>query len=158
LLIFSKVFKPALYFCAFFIIISCEDKISDISVTKEVSDEYYKLTLKISKDIVNLNESILVETNLERISEKDSLESSTKRMIIDAVAGTINGHSFSISSSITITIGDDIADYFKTSSSFIPDYSYDRTKDLYYNYKATGSISAAFENLQITIPVQLMVP
>ncbi|MEE8437140.1 MAG: hypothetical protein V3S22_02255, partial [Candidatus Neomarinimicrobiota bacterium] len=136
----------------------CEDKISDPSVSKKTSDAYFELTLTISNENVRLNESILVETRLERISAPDSLESSIKRMMIDAVGGTINGHSFSVSSSITVEIGDDSTDYFITLSSFIPSYSYDKAKEVYYNYMPMGSISAAFKNLQVTIPVQLIEP
>lgn len=146
--LFPRGVRSLFFICILLIFSGCEDKISDPSVSKEVSGQYFKLTLTISKENIRRNESILVETKLERISLSDSLDSSINKMMIDAVGGTINGHSFSIASNITVVIGDNIEDFFNTLSSFIPSIS----------YMPAGSISAAFNNLQVTIPVQILEP
>ncbi len=145
--------------CLAVLFLSCEDTFTDTVVTESTSDDYFTLTLTLSADNVRLDESIQINTELKRRVHKDSVDISvTLRMMVDAVGGTINGHNFSLASNITVSLADEKNVTFKTLSSFIPSSSYDKAKKEYYNYMSMGRVTTSFNNLNISIPVQLVKP
>ncbi len=150
----------AVIFTSFFLILfyGCEDVVVDTSVSKSVSNDNFSLILTISNDVVRLNESIRVDTELKRIVHADSLGYVLMKMSLDATGGVIDGHSFSSSSSITVSMDGEVNALFNTLSFFKPSYSYSSTKDEYSNYMPMGSISATFNDLILSIPIQMVEP
>lgn len=145
--------------CLAVLLSGCEDKFTDTEVSKSTSDDNFTLTLTLSADNVRLDESIQINTELKRRVHKDSVDVLvTLKMMVDAVGGIINGHTFSFGSNITVSLADEENVTFKTLSSFVPSSSYDKTKNEYYKYMTMGRITTSFNNLNISIPVQLVKP
>ena len=144
-----------------FVFISCEDS-DNIFVTEKVvtaNNAKFELTLKIDPDIAYLNSSTKVTATLTRLIPSDSLiDYVSMKMIMDAVGGTLDGHSFSIPSSITVSMKDSINSKFEALAFFSPSYSYSSTSDTYYNYKSNGHISASFDGMNLSLPIKMVVP
>ena len=148
---------------------SCSDTV--INTEKSVSDSNnnFKLTLTISDEIVRLNDSIKLTAIIERKVNKDSIDSYVSmKMILDAVGGTIDGHSFSSASNITVSMDALTGSQFQALAFFLPEYDYSATKydskgneikpEEYYNFMEKGQVSASFDNINVTIPVNMVEP
>ncbi len=78
------------------LVMSCGDTVIDTSKSTSNSNKEFKLTLTISDDIVRLNSSIKLTATVERKVHKDSISNYVSmKMMMDAVGGSIDGHSFS---------------------------------------------------------------
>ena len=148
---------------------ACGDMV--INTEKSVSDSNndFKLTLTISDEIVRLNDSIKLTAIIERKVNKDSIDSYVSmKMILDAVGGTIDGHSFSSASNISVSMDDLTGSQFQALAFFLPEYDYSATKydskgneikpEEYYNFMEKGQVSASFDNINVTIPVNMVEP
>ena len=148
---------------------ACGDTV--INTEKSVSDSNndFKLTLTISDEIVRLNDSIKLTAIIERKVNKDSIDSYVSmKMILDAVGGTIDGHSFSSASNISVSMDDLTGSQFQALAFFLPEYDYSATKydskgneikpEEYYNFMEKGQVSASFDNINVTIPVNMVEP
>ena len=148
---------------------SCGDTV--INTEKFVSDsnDDFKLTLTVSDEIVRLNDSIKLTAFVERKVHKDSIDGYVSmKMIIDAVGGTIDGHSFSSASNISVSMDDLTGSQFQALAFFLPEYDYSATKydskgneikpEEYYNFMEKGQVSASFDNINVTIPVNMVEP
>jgi hypothetical protein len=155
---------------------ACGDMV--INTEKSVSDSNndFKLTLTISDDIVDLNSSIKVTAVVERKVHMDSINGYiAMSMKMDAVGGKIDGQNFtSVSStstspaSITVSIDKEVGSKFEALAFFLPSYSYSATKydtkgnlikpEEYYNFMERGQVSASFDNINVTIPVNMVEP
>lgn len=145
--------------CLVGFLLGCEDKPVNTQISKSVRDDNFTLSLTLSAENVRLNESIQINTELKRLKHKDSINVAvTLRMQVDAVGGIINGHSFSIGSNILVILADEENVEFTTLSSFVPSSTYDKIKKEYYNYMPMGRVTVSFNNLNISIPVQLLEP
>ena len=148
---------------------ACGDTV--INTEKSVSDSNndFKLTLTISDEIVRLNDSIKLTAIIERKVNKDSIDSYVSmKMILDAVGGTIDGHSFSSASNISVSMDDLTGSQFQALAFFLPEYDYSATKydskgneikpEEYYNFMEKGLVSASFDNINVTSPVNMVEP
>jgi hypothetical protein len=96
-------------------------------------------------------------------------------MKMDAVGGKIDGQNFtSVSStstspaSIIVSIDKEVGSKFEALAFFLPSYSYSATKydtkgnlikpEEYYNFMEKGQVSASFDNINVTIPVNMVEP
>jgi len=151
----KKVILAGLALC----LVSCDDKIVDTKKSDSKSNNDFKLTLTISDDIIRLDDSIKITAEVKRKVHKDSINSSvTMKMIIDAVGGNIDGHSFSLASSITVSMDDEPEATFQALAFFLPDFKYSTSKKEYYDYMEKGHISATFDGISVTMPVSMVVP
>ena len=161
--------KKVVIFGLTLLFFSCGDTI--INTEKSVSDSNndFKLTLTISDEIVRLNDSIKLTAIIERKVNKDSIDSYVSmKMILDAVGGTIDGHSFSSASNISVSMDDLTGSQFQALAFFLPEYDYSATKydskgneikpEEYYNFMEKGQVSASFDNINVTIPVNMVEP
>ena len=99
------------------------------------------------------------------------------QMKMDAVGGKIDGQNFtSVSSTstspasinIAIYIDKEVGSQFELLAFFLPSYSYSATKydtkgnlikpEEYYNFMKRGQVSASFDNINVTIPVNMVKP
>ena len=138
---------------------ACGDTV--INTEKSVSDSNndFKLTLTISDEIVRLNDSIKLTAFVERKVHKDSIDGYVSmKMIIDAVGGTIDGHSFSSASNITVSMDDLTGSPFQALAFFLPKYSYNSSQKEYYSYMEKGHVSASFDGLFVSIPISMVEP
>ena len=153
-------------------LISCGDKAFDTKKSDSGSNNDFILTLTISDDIVYLNSSIKVTAVIERMVDGTSI---TDKMMMDAVGGKIDGQNFtSVSStsntpaSITVSMDKEAWSQFEALAFFLPSYSYSTTKydtkgnlikpEEYYNFMKRGQVSASFDNINVTIPVNMVKP
>ena len=151
----KKVVLTGLALC----LISCSDKVLDTKQSDSGSNNDFNLTLTISDDIVYLNSSIKVTAVVERKVHKDSIDGYVSmKMMMDAVGGSIDGHSFSTSSSITVSMDESVGSKFEALAFFLPTYSYNTSKKEYYNFMEKGQVSASFDNINVTIPVNMVEP
>tara|TARA_B000000475_G_scaffold272148_1_gene272184 strand:+ start:6820 stop:7302 length:483 start_codon:yes stop_codon:yes gene_type:complete len=143
-----------------FISISCEDN-NNILVTEKVvnmNNGKFQLTLKIDPDLAYLNSSTKVTATITRQTHKDSLaDYVSMKMIMDAVGGTLDGHSFSLASNIVVSMKDSVSSTFEALAFFTPSYSYSTTSG-YYNYKSNGHVSASFDGMNLSLPIKMVVP
>ena len=140
------------------LVMSCGDTVIDTSKSTSNSNKEFKLTLKISDDIVRLNSSIKLTATVERKVHKDSISNYVSmKMMMDAVGGSIDGHSFTTSSSITVAIDSDQGATFEALAFFNPSSSYS-TSQGYYNYKENGHVSASFDGINVSMPIKMVVP
>ena len=147
----KKVVLTGLALC----LISCSDKVLDTKQSDSGSNNDFNLTLTISDDIVYLNSSIKVTAVIKRKIDGTSI---TENMMMDAVGGSIDGHSFSTSSSITVSMDESVGSQFEALAFFLPTYSYNTSKKEYYNFMGKGQVSASFDNINVTIPVNMVEP
>ena len=124
--------------------ISCGDKVINTEKSSTVSNNNFILTLTISDDIVRLNDSVKLTATVERKVHKDSIDAFVSmKMMMDAVGGTIDGHSFSSSSNITVTMDSEVGSSFEALAIFYPSSSYSSSQG-YYNYKENGHVSVFY--------------
>ena len=154
----KKVVLTGLALC----LISCSDKVLDTKQSDSGSNNDFTLTLTISDDIVYLNSSIKVTAVIERRVDGTSI---TDKMMMDAVGGKIDGQNFtSVSSTstipakITVLMDNEVGSKFEALAFFLPSYSYSSTKKEYSNYMQKGQVSASFDNINVTIPVNMVEP
>ena len=155
---------------------ACGDTV--INTEKSVSDSNndFKLTLTISDDIVRLNSTIKVTAVVERKVHIDLINGYVSMsMKMDAIGGKIDGQNFtSVSStsttpaSITVSIDKEVGSKFEALAFFLPSYSYSTSKydskgnkikpEEYYDFMEIGQVSASFDNINVTIPVNMVEP
>ncbi|CUV09351.1 hypothetical protein MGWOODY_Mmi635 [hydrothermal vent metagenome] len=142
--------------------ISCSDKVLDTKQSDSGSNNDFTPTLTISDDIVYLNSSIKVTAVIERRGDGTSI---TDKKMMDAVGGKIDGQNFtSVSSTstipakITVSMDNEVGSKFEALAFFLPSYSYSSTKKEYSNYMQKGQVSASFDNINVTIPVNMVEP
>ena len=139
---------------------SCEDN-NNILVTEKVvnmNNGKFDLTLKIDPDLAYLNSSTKVTATITRQVHKDSIaDYVSMKMIMDAVGGSIDGHSFSLASNIVVSMKDSVSSSFEALAFFTPTYSYSTTSG-YYNYKSNGHVSASFDGMNLSLPIKMVVP
>ena len=158
--------KNILYFIIGLLSISCSDDILEPEKKDTAENENFILTLRIDPDIVYLNSVSKVTVNLDRKVHKDSLSSPiTMLMKMDAVGGTLDMHSYGISSSssFSVSISDEVSvqedSQFEVLASFVPSSTYSTSSGgYYYNYKENGLITASFNGLNVSLPIKLVVP
>ena len=168
----KKVVLTGLALC----LISCSDKVLDTKQSDSGSNNDFTLTLTISDNIVYLNSSIKVTAVVERKVHMDSINGYVPmQMKMDAVGGKIDGQNFtSVSStsttpaSITVSIDKEVGSKFEALAFFLPSYSYSTSKydskgnkikpEEYYDFMEIGQVSASFDNINVTIPVNMVEP
>jgi len=158
----KKVVLTGLALC----LISCSDKVLDTQQSDSGSNNDFTLTLTISDNIVYLNSSIKVTAVVERKVHKDSIDGYVSmQMKMDAVGGKIDGQNFtSVSSTstspatITVSMDNEAGSKFEALAFFLPTYSYNTSKKEYYNFMERGQVSASFDNINVTIPVNMVEP
>ena len=140
------------------LVMSCGDTVIDTSKSTSNSNKEFKLTLTISDDIVRLNSSIKLTATVERKVHKDSISNYVSmKMMMDAVGGSVDGHSFTSPSSITVAMDSDQGATFEALAFFNPSASYS-TSQGYYNYKENGHVSASFDGINVSMPIKMVVP
>lgn len=169
LFIYQRLMKKVVLTGLALCLISCSDKVLDTKQSDSGSNNDFTLTLTISDDIVYLNSSIKVTAVIERRVDGTSI---TDKMMMDAVGGKIDGQNFtSVSSTstipakITVSMDNEVGSKFEALAFFLPSYSYSTTKDValydtkeYSNYMQKGQVSASFDNINVTIPVNMVEP
>ena len=176
LFIYQRLMKKVVLAGLALCLISCGDKVLETKKSDSGSNNEFTLTLTISDDIVYLNSSIKVTAVVERKVHYDSLDGYINMfMKMDAVGGKIDGQNFtSVSStstspaSITVLIDKEVGSKFEALAFFLPSYSYSATKydtkgnlikpEEYYNFMEKGHVSASFDNINVTIPVNMVEP
>ena len=176
LFIYQRLIKTVVLTGLAICLISCGDKVLDTKQSNSGSNNDFILTLTISDDIVYLNSSIKVTAVVERKIHYDSLDGYVNmKIMMDAVGGKIDGQNFtSVSStstlpaSITVSIDKEVGSKFEVLAFFLPSYSYSATKydtkgnlikpEEYYNFMKRGQVSASFDNINVTIPVNMVKP
>ena len=152
--------KLSLIITLLFMSASCEDN-NNILVTEKVvsmSNGKFDLTLKIDPDLAYLNSSTKVTATITRQVHKDSItDYVSMNMIMDAVGGSIDGHSFSLANNIVVSMKDSVSSTFEALAFFTPTYSYSTTSG-YYNYKSNGHVSASFDGMNLSLPIKMVVP
>ncbi len=176
LFIYQRLMKTVVLTGLALCLISCGDKVLETKKSVSGSNNEFTLTLTISDDIVYLNSSIKVTAVVERKVHYDSLDGYINMfMKMDAVGGKIDGQNFtSVSStstspaSIIVSIDKEVGSKFEALAFFLPSYSYSATKydtkgnlikpEEYYNFMEKGQVSASFDNINVTIPVNMVEP
>ncbi len=176
LFIYQRLMKTVVLTGLALCLISCGDKVLETKKSDSGSNNEFTLTLTISDDIVYLNSSIKVTAVVERKVHKDSINGFINMfMKMDAVGGKIDGQNFtSVSStstspaSIIVSIDKEVGSKFEALAFFLPSYSYSATKydtkgnlikpEEYYNFMEKGQVSASFDNINVTIPVNMVEP
>ena len=162
LFIYQRLMKKVVLTGLALCLISCSDKVLDTKQSDSGSNNDFTLTLTISDDIVYLNSSIKITAVIERRVDGTSIPGV---MMMDAVGGKIDGQNFtSVSSSsnapakITVSMDNEAGSKFEALAFFLPDYSYSTTKEEYSNYMQKGQVSASFDNINVTLPVNMVEP
>ena len=176
LFIYQRLIKTVVLTGLAICLISCGDKVLETKKSDSGSNNEFTLTLTISDDIVYLNSSIKVTAVVERKVHYDSLDGYINMfMRMDAVGGKIDGQNFTSASStstspasITVSIDKEVGSKFEALAFFLPSYSYSATKydtkgnlikpEEYYNFMEKGQVSASFDNINVTIPVNMVEP
>ena len=139
---------------------SCEDN-NNILITEKVvsiNNGKFDLTLKIDPDLAYLNSSTKVTATITRQVHKDSIvDYVSMKMIMDAVGGALDGHSFSTANNIEVSMKDSVSSTFEALAFFTPSYSYSTTSG-YFNYKSNGHVSASFDGMNLSLPIKMVVP
>jgi len=159
----NKSIMKHIYLIAVLIVInSCGDDILEPEKQSVQENKNFKLTLKIDPDIVYLNSVSKVTVSLERLAHKDSISSVTMSMKMDAVGGTLDMHTYGITSTSSFSVSsiDDLpGSRFDVLASFVPTSTYSTSSGgYYYNYKDNGLITASFNGLNVSLPIKLVVP
>ena len=176
LFIYQRLIKTVVLTGLALCLISCGDKVLETKKSDFGSNNEFTLTLSISDDIVYLNSSIKVTAVVERKIHYDSLDGYINMfMRMDAVGGKIDGQNFTSASStstspasITVSIDKEVGSKFEALAFFLPSYSYSATKydtkgnlikpEEYYNFMEKGQVSASFDNINVTLPVNMVEP
>ena len=176
LFIYQRLMKTVVLTGLALCLISCGDKVLETKKSDSGSNNEFTLTLTISDDIVYLNSSIKVTAVVERKVHYDSLDGYINMfMRMDAVGGIIDGQNFTSvfststsPASITVSIDKEVGSKFEALAFFLPSYSYSATKydtkgnlikpEEYYNFMEKGQVSASFDNINVTIPVNMVEP
>ena len=166
LFIYQRLMKKVVLTGLALCLISCSDKVLDTKQSDSGSNNDFTLTLTISDNIVYLNSSIKVTAVVERKVHYDSLDGYVSmKIMMDAVGGKIDGQNFtSVSSTstipakITVSMDNEVGSKFEALAFFLPSYSYSSTKKEYSNYMQKGQVSASFDNINVTIPVNMVEP
>ena len=53
---------------------------------------------------------------------------------------------------------DEVGSKFEALAFFLPSYSYNTSKKEYYNFMQKGQVSASFDNINVTLPVNMVEP
>ena len=176
LFIYQRLLKTVVLTGLALCLISCGDKVLETKKSDSGSNNEFTLTLSISDDIVYLNSSIKVTAVVERKVHYDSLDGYINMfMRMDAVGGKIDGQNFTSASStstspasITVSIDKEVGSKFEALAFFLPSYSYSATKydtkgnlikpEEYYNFMQKGQVSASFDNINVTLPINMVEP
>jgi len=166
LFIYQRLMKKVVLTGLALCLISCGDKVLDTKQSDSGSNNDFTLTLTISDNIVYLNSSIKVTAVVERKVHYDSLDGYVSmKIMMDAVGGKIDGQNFTSVSSTSTTpatisflMDKEVGSKFEALAFFLPDYSYSTTKKEYTNYMQKGQVSASFDNINVTIPVNMVEP
>ena len=161
-IIFSNPFRLAIIRVILSImllaIFSCGDDILNTEKTVSKKNENFELTLKVDPDIVYLQSSTKVTVIVERLKESSTTPYSLK---LDAVGGTLDGNgiafSFSLGVNISVSIDEAIGSKFESLSFFVPTYSYSSSSG-YSNYMESGHVTAKYDNINVTLPIQILKP
>ena len=138
---------------------ACGDTVINTEQSVSDSNNDFKLTLTVSDESVRLDDSIKLTAKVERKVHKDSINGSVSmKMIIDAVGGTIDGHSVSSASNITVSLDDLTGSQFQALAFFLPDYSYNSSRKEYYDFFEKGHVSASFDGMFVSIPISMVEP
>ena len=138
---------------------ACGDTVINTENSVSDSNNDFKLTLTVSDESVRLDDSIKLTAKVERKVHKDSIDGYVSmKMIIDAVGGTIDGHSVSSASNITVSIDDLTGSQFQALAFFLPDYSYNSSRKEYYDFFEKGHVSASFDGMFVSIPISMVEP
>jgi len=144
-------------------ILSCGDDILNTEIIASNKNENFKLTLKVDPDIVYLNSSTKATVIIERLKESSTFPSSGLQL--DAVGGKLDGSGLTFNGSyttgtvVTVTgkLDSTINSKFEVLAFFVPTYTYSSTSG-YTNYMETGHVTAKFDNINVTLPIQMAKP
>lgn len=123
---------------------ACGDTVINTEKSVSNSNNDFKLTLTISDEIVRSDDTIKLTAVVERLVQGEAVSS---KMRMDAVGGTIDGHSFSSSSSITVSLDDALASTFEALAFFKPLES-----------SSTGHVSVSFDGINVSMPITIVEP
>ena len=145
----KKVGLASLALC----LMSCGDNIIDTEISTSRSNKEFTLSLSISDEIVRLDDSIKLTTIIERKVHKDSIVGTDPtKLIMDAVGGTIDGHSFTTyATSISVELDKEQGSVFETLAFFLPTTSGSGKKE-------NGHISASFGGINLSMPITIVDP
>jgi|TARA_B100000686_G_scaffold292721_1_gene321620 hypothetical protein len=140
---------------------SCGDDMLNTEITASNKNENFELTLKVDPDIVYLNSSTKVTVIIKRLTESSTTPSSLQ---LDAVGGKLDGSGLTFNSSyttgtvITVTgkLDSKINSKFEVLAFFVPSYSYSNGN--YTNYMENGHVTARYDNINVTLPIQMAKP
>ena len=143
-------------------IFSCGDNLLNTEITASNENENFKLTLKVDPDIVYLNSSTKVTVIIERLTESSTTPSSLQ---LDAVGGKLDGSglifdgSYSTGTVVTVSnnLDSGINSKFEVLAFFVPTYSYSSTYG-YTGYMENGHVTAKYNNINVTLPIQMATP
>ena len=145
--------KKVVIFSLTLLFFSCGDTV--INTEKSVSDSNneFKLELRISDDIVRYTDSIKLTATVERLVHEDSIiGTDPTKLIMDAVGGTIDGHSFtSYATSISVELDKEKGSVFEALAFFLPTTSGSGKKE-------NGHISASFGGINLSMPITIVEP
>ena len=159
LFIYRRIMNNAVLAGLVLCLLSCGDKIIDTEKSVSDSNKNFKLTLTISDNIVRLDDSIKLTAKVERKISKDAIVGSVStKMIMDAVGGTIDVHGFSYATNITVALVDEKGSTFQVLAFFLPQYKYNSSKKEYYEYMEKGHVSVTFDNMSVSLSVNMVVP
>ena len=146
--------KKVMIFGLTLLFFSCSDTV--INTEKSVSDSNneFKLELRISDDIVRYTDSIKLTATVERLVHKNSIVGTNPtKLIMDAVGGTIDGHSFTSSAtSIFVTLDVEQGSVFEALAFFLPTTFPASAK------KENGHITASFDGINLSMPITIVEP
>ena len=138
-----------------------------ILITRKLLKAPTEKASKIFDVKLNNNDELYSQAKLIELSQGCDaiLTSITDKMMMDAVGGKIDGQNFtSVSSTstipakITVSMDNEVGSKFEALAFFLPSYSYSATKKEYSNYMQKGQVSASFDNINVTIPVNMVEP
>ena len=132
---------------------ACSDTVINTEKSVSGSNNEFKLELRISDDIVRYTDSIKLTATVERLVHKDSIVgTNTAKLIMDAVGGTIDGHSFTTTATfISVTLDIEKGSVFEALAFFLPTPSGSGKKE-------NGHISASFDGINLSMPITIVEP
>jgi hypothetical protein len=132
---------------------ACSDTVINTEKSVSGSNNEFKLELRISDDIVRYTDSIKLTATVERLVHKDSIVgTNTAKLIMDAVGGTIDGHSFTTTATfISVTLDIEKGSVFEALAFFLPTTSGSGKKE-------NGHISASFDGINLSMPITIVEP
>ena len=132
---------------------ACSDTVINTEKSVSGSNNEFKLELRISDDIVRYTDSIKLTATVERLVHKDSIVgTNTAKLIMDAVGGTIDGHSFTTTATfISVTLDIEKGSVFEALAFFLPTTSGSGKKE-------NGHITASFDGINLSMPITIVEP